>query len=220
MLKTNVEMSRKQYRFIERDLNICTEYMAFDIDHLHVYSDRLAHILLRLGIEVLRVFSLFLLDENTSKSFPKKPELKNQVLELQAKIERRHDNIYHYLNIVSHWEMKCVYVKALNKFIIPFKKEPLRIPPSEKERKVIPWWEHGYNALRHRIIREFKKSATLQNTLFGLGALWILHDALDSRHMRIGLAESNFFGAIKNKERIEESLILDYELFLLEACAR
>ena len=56
------------------------------------------------------------------------------------------------------------------------RKEGKRKNNSGREISVVPWWEDGYNALRHRVFYEFNKAATLKNTLFSLAGCYILLD--------------------------------------------
>jgi hypothetical protein len=152
--------------------------------------------ILRIGPELLRLLNIVLFDPNRSACFDFDC-LKPLLVELQEKCNKRNDSFLDYFNVLSvvmsnQTSRTAVKVTPLNKYIIPFEVE-LR-----KGRKIIPWWEDGYNALRHRVINEFKGSATLKNTLFALSALWFLHYEFDQRYPHSFYSE--IFEDIQDKE--------------------
>jgi hypothetical protein len=179
VLEENKQASISMYKFIEADFLNCLEYVPLCENHLSVYSYRFANLLLRIGPELLRKMNIVLFDSDRSACFDF-DEWKPSLIELQEKCEKRKDNFRDYYNVLSkvilcQLDRQAVKVKPLNKYILPFEFE-LR-----KGKKIIPWWEDGYNALRHRVIHEFKESATLRNTLFALSALWFLHYEFNAR---------------------------------------
>jgi len=189
--RKNVEASRKMYEFLERDFEVCVEYVALDMHHLKVYSFRLANLILRIGPEILRLFNLLLFDPGYKKHL--QPETEKKILNIQTKKEKRRDTFMDYLRIFPVLKKKCVTVKALEIDIIPFKTEKRKLPHGKEYRDVVFWWEDGYNALRHRVIREFEKSATLEHALYSLAGLWVLHDLLDRAWPRQEPSKSEFF---------------------------
>jgi len=179
ILKENVEFSRKMYEFIEIDFDTCLEYIALDKKHYDVYSFKLADLILRIGPEILRVFDLILFDQRITRFFKEQPQLELQIVGIQEKKEKRKDGFKDYFTALPELKSKSVEVTILKEKICPFEE--------------ISWWESGYNALRHRAIREFKKSATLKHALYSLAGLWVLHDRLDMDLGRRDVARSRVF---------------------------
>lgn len=185
ILKENYQASISMYKFIERDFNECLEYVAFNQDHMRVYSYRFANLMLRIGPEILRLFNLILFNPRRKVHLDFDHQIKPFLIQLQKKCQNRNDYIMDYfiaMRNVRRGGLDYIGVKAkgLDKYIIPFKTERrLRTKESGKRSRhsVIPWWEDGYNALRHRATREFRESATFENALFSLAGVWVLHDA-------------------------------------------
>jgi len=204
----NVEYARKVYSFLENDLNTCLEYVQLTENHLDVYSFKFADLLSRIGPEILRVSELFLFNPRRGNVFFMKPELQQRLIDLQRKKATRRDNFMDYLNAFAiaftGLNSIAVEIAALNKYVVPFRTEN-RKGKGGKEVEVISWWEDGYNSIKHRIISEFQKSATLKHTLFSLAALWVLHDCLDRDHGRLVPANSEIFGRIKSANLVEEA---------------
>jgi len=99
----------------------------------------------------------------------------------------------------------AVKVRALDKYILPFeieKRKRVRDDGKQTLYDAIPWWEDGYNALRHRVTKEFKESATFQNALFSLAGVWVLHDEYLGRDWGYPL-ESEIFEQCTDKYKIE-----------------
>ncbi len=179
-LDENSKASISMYKFIETDFINCLEYVPVVEQHFSVYSYRFASLLLRIGPELLRKMNIVLFDSNRSSSFHFDYDVKPSLIELQDKCAKRKDGFIDYYNVLSvvllcTLSRQAVKVKPLNKYILPFEFE------MRDRRKIIPWWDDGYNALRHRVIHEFKESATLRNTLFALSALWFLHYEFNTR---------------------------------------
>jgi hypothetical protein len=209
ILKENLEASASNYRFIEKEFSTCLEYVALTEKHLSVYSHRLASLIVRIGPEILRTFNIVLFNENRScvlNFFEVKPLL----LQLQEKIDRRRDCLIDYLIVVDElWSSgvssAAIRVPSLDKFILPFE-FGTRTNVSGKKFATIPWWEDGYNALRHRMTKEFREAATLKNSLYSLAALWLLHDIF-KRDFRINF-ESEIFGEIQDKSSVQKEELL------------
>jgi len=193
ILKEEGAAARKMYDFIERDFDTCIEYVALDPKHLGVYSPRLANIILRIGPEILRVFDLILLSPKIVRFFEEKPELEMQIFKIQKLKESRKDRFIDYLRALPDLMTKSVKVKTLEQKIRPFEIIEISLPAKKKPTEFVDWWEQGYNALRHRTVREFKKSATLKHALFSLAGLWILHDRLDRDWGRRDVLRSRVF---------------------------
>jgi hypothetical protein len=177
ILKEGVETSRKMYDFIEGDFVTITEYVALDTEHFDVYSPRIANIILRVGPEIFRVFDLILFNENISRFFNWNLKVEKKILTIQSKKKKRSDRFKHYLDALPELTTQTVKVKALEDKIRPFE-----IMEKKSEKKIfryVDWWENGYNALRHRTLKSFRKSGTLKNALFSLAGLWVLHERLD-----------------------------------------
>jgi hypothetical protein len=210
MLEDNYQASRSMYKFIERDFNECLEYVALNEDHLRVYSFRFANLILRIGPEILRLFNLILFNPNRTNHLDFDHEIKPFLIQLQKKCEDRTDNIMDYFKAIRNvriggLDYVAVKPKGLDKYIIPFKTERrLRVKKGGKRslRSVIPWWEDGYNALRHRVTIEFRKSATFENALFSLAGVWVLHDEYLGRD-RGYLLESDIFERCTDRSRID-----------------
>jgi len=210
MLKENYEASVSMYRFIERDLDECIEYVAFSEDHLQVYSFRFANLILRIGPEILRLFNLILFNPNTTAHLSFHREVKPSLIKLQKRCEDRTDNIMDYFGAMRKIRMGglgsiAVKVKALDKYILPFeveKRQRVRDNGEQDLCEVIPWWEDGYNALRHRVIKEFKESATFQNALFSLAGVWVLHSEYLGHDWGYS-SESGIFEKCTDKYKIE-----------------
>lgn len=196
MLHNNVEYSRRIYNLLEQDLSTCTECVTLDPSNLEVFSIRMADLILRIGPEILRVFNLILFNSRRTESFIIEPKLKIAIIGLQTEKERKRDRFDDYLEATclaraTTLKVLKVPVKALGKFLVPFETEK-RIK-NGNSFDVVPWWEDGYNALKHRVIEEFKTSATLKHALFSLAGLWSLHYILDYDWGREDLVKSEFF---------------------------
>jgi hypothetical protein len=197
VLRTNVEYSRKMYNILDQDLSMLGEFVAIDERNLKVFSFRLANLILRTGPEILRIFNLILFNKQRREPlFTREPELQKKIADIQEKRNRRKDGFIDYLTAVclvraDYPRRIGVQIKGLEMFVVPFETEVRR--KEEKEFDVVPWWEDGYNALRHRVIEEFSTSATLKHTLFSMAGLWVLHYFLDYDWGREGLARSEFF---------------------------
>ena len=167
----SIEASRKMYEFLQRDFEVSLEYIALDRNQLNVYSTRLADLILRSGPQIMNL--LYLLTFYPRGNIPpKEPEKEEKLLNIQVKRQERHDTFKDYLDILPCLSNECVMVDTLKGYIIPFEME------KRKSSDVVFWWEDGYNALKHRAIREFEKSATLKHALYALAALWVLHHQL------------------------------------------
>jgi len=173
------------YKFLQRDFEVALEYVALDRNHLSVYSTRLANLILRSGPEILRLLYLLIFYPR-EKLAPIEPETTRIMLEIQDKIENRRDTFGDYLDMLTDLGNDCVRVATLEGYAVPFE-----IEKRDGHDRVF-WWEDGYNALRHRAIREFEKSATLKHTLYALASLWVLH-----HHLRLVLNNPPFYGIIK-----------------------
>lgn len=209
ILEENKNASTNMYKFIEKEFTTCLEYVTLAEEHLPVYSFRFAHLITRIGPEVLRQFNIILFDRNRSAALHYEECIKPLLIELQKKCEARTDNFMDYFNLFptvrsGGIDKIAVKIKPLDKYIVPFEVE-VRKGVSGKPYTVVPWWEDGYNALRHRVIREFKESATLKNTLFSLAALWLLHDAFD--YDLPHCFDSELFGETKDKQSVEKQLL-------------
>jgi hypothetical protein len=196
VLQINVEYSRTIYSLLEQDLSSCTQCVALDLLNLSVFSNRFADLILRIGPEILRVFNLILFNNRRADSFQIEPKLKEAIFGLQTRKEQKRDGFDDYLKATclaraDTLKMIKVPVKALGKFLLPFETE--KRMKNEKPFDILPWWEDGYNALKHRVIEEFKTSATLKHALFSLAGLWSLHYILDYDWGREGLLKSAFF---------------------------
>jgi len=162
---------------------------------LEVFSFRLADLILRIGPEILRVFNLILFNNRRTESFVIKPTLEKAIIDIQSRKRQMKDGFNDYMNAI------CLYVRDLKNIKVPVKALEKFVIPLETERRVkngrpfnvVPWWEDGYNALKHRVIEEFKMSATMEHALFSLAGLWALHYFLDYDWGRAGLARSEFF---------------------------
>ncbi len=177
VLSLNAEFSFKIYEFIERDFNLCLEYISLDKEQLKVYSYRLGDLIQRIGPEILRVFELILFNSRMATRFSRIPELKRKILNIQRKQKARKDSFIDYLKAFSCLNQGKIYqveVQELGNSILPFETK------KKGKKEFVFWWEHGYNALRHRRTKEFSKSATLGFALFSLAGLWILQHRLDS----------------------------------------
>ncbi len=210
ILEENYQASISMYKFIERDFNECLEYVALNQDHMRVYSYRFANLMLRIGPEILRLFNLILFNPRRTNHLEYDYKIKPFLIQLQKECQNRTDNIMDYFTAMRNvriggLDYNAVKVKGLEKYIIPFKTERrLRIKKSGKRSRhsVIPWWEDGYNALRHRATREFRKSATFENVLFSLAGVWVLHDAYLGHDWGFSL-ESEIFERCTNRSKIE-----------------
>jgi hypothetical protein len=210
ILAENYQASISMYKFIERDFNECLEYVMLDQDHMRVYSYRFANLMLRIGPEVLRLFNLILFNPHRTAHLNFDHRIKPFLIQLQEECQNRTDNIMDYFTAMRNvriggLDYVGVKVKGLEKYIIPFKTERrLRIRKSGKRSRysVIPWWEDGYNALRHRATREFRESATFENALFSLASVWVLHDAYLGFDWGFVL-ESEIFEKCTNRSKIE-----------------
>ena len=202
--KKNVEASRKIYEFLQRDLDVCVEYVALDKRHLEVYSFRLANLILRIGPEILRLFNLLLFNPTIKSTLRLEGEKK--LKKIQRKKEKKQDTFMDYFTMLPVLKNQCVEVKVFNEYIVPFETEKRKLPYWKSARDVVFWWEDGYNALRHRVLREFEKSATLKHTLFSLASLWVMHDWLDRAWPRKRMAESQFFYQPIDKKTIPQTL--------------
>jgi hypothetical protein len=172
VLVENKRASVSMYKFLESDFMTCLEYVDLKTQHLSVYSFRLANLILRIGPELLRLLNIILFDPGRPNSFTAHT-LKPMLIELQNRCSKRKDSLMDYYKVLPIIQIgifaQAVKVTQLDKYILPFEVE-LR-----GKRQIIPWWEDGYNALKHRVIYEFGKSATLRNALYSLSALWLLH---------------------------------------------
>jgi len=194
IFRKNVEATGKMYEFLERDFSECLEYIALNENHFSVYSFRLANLILRAGPEILRVLDLIFFNRNITPSFMMNPELEKRIVSLQKKKDDRRDTIIDYLDTYKCYTGDfCVRVNALEKYIVPFERKSMTLPNKRKPSDSIQWWELGYNALRHRVIFEFEKAATLKNALFSLAGLWILCNTLNSQSRISGMPGSNLF---------------------------
>jgi hypothetical protein len=210
ILEENYRASINMYKFIERDFNECLEYVPLHQDHMRIYSYRFANLMLRIGPEILRLFNLILFNPLRTNHLDFDGEIEPFLIHLQQECQNRSDNIMDYFTAMKNVRIGgldhiVVKVKGLEKYIIPFKTERrLRIRRSGRRSRpsVIPWWEDGYNALRHRATREFKKSATFQNALFSFAAVWVLHDAYLGHDWGFSLT-SEIFESCTDKFRIE-----------------
>jgi hypothetical protein len=196
ILRDNVEYSRKIYNLLEQDLSTCTECVTLDPDNLGAFSFRLADLILRVGPEILRVFNLILFNRRREGSFTVEPRLEKAIIDVQRRKEQKRDGFDDYLDatcIARAQGLKVIKVpvKTLGKFLVPFETEERM--KNGKAFDVVPWWEDGYNALKHRVIEEFRTSATLKHALFSLAGLWTLHYVLDYDWDRKGIARSEFF---------------------------
>jgi hypothetical protein len=204
ILKENLEASVSNYKFIEKEFSTCLEYVALREEHLSVYSHRLASLIIRIGPEILRTFNIILFNKDRS-SVLNYFELEPLLLQLQEKCERRRDSIADYLTVIDEvlsggMGRIAVEVQSLDKFILPFEFER-KNRNSAKNITIIPWWENGYNALRHRMTKEFREAATLENALYSLAALWLLHYQFDSPYPHS--FESEIFGEVKDRDSSE-----------------
>jgi len=210
ILRENYLASISMYKFIERDFSECLEYVAFKEDHLQVYSFRFANLILRIGPEILRLFNLVLFNPNRTAHFSFHRDVKPSLVELQKKCEKRNDYIMDYFKAIKNVRIGGigyigVKVKEWDKYLIPFcvdKRRRVKGNGKCEEYDVIPWWEDGYNALRHRTIREFRESATFENALFSLAGAWVLHDEYLGRDWGYSL-ESEIFGKCVDRSTIE-----------------
>lgn len=196
-LKENLEASITRYKFIEKDFSTCLEYVMLTEQHLPVYSFRFADLILRIGPEILRIFSIYLFNERRGTTFGSQ-DLIPKLLKLQKKIERRRESFMDYFEIFDNGGKGIITKLGVelkhfdSKYIVPFAIEP-RNNAAGKQCYVIPWWDEGYNALRHRVINEFAGSATLKNTLFSLAAYWILRNEFIGRDSGL-YGQSEVFG--------------------------
>jgi len=199
IIRRNVEFARSQYNSIEKDFRTCLRYVEFTKDHLDVYSFKLADLIIRIGPEILRSFELVLFNPKRKKTFFWGPNLEKTILEIQREKDRFHDRFIDYVNAFARARPRGleigVEVDYIDRCIVPFKTQK-RINKKGKEVDIVFWWEDGYNALKHRVVKEFDKSATLRHALFSLAGLWILHYCIDLDFGRRGLAKSNIFGRI------------------------
>jgi hypothetical protein len=207
----NVEATGKMYEFLERDFSECLEYVALNENHFSVYSFRLADLVLRAGPEIFRVLDLIFFNKNITPSFMMNSELEDRIISLQKKKEDKRDKIIDYLDTYKCYTGDfCVRVKALEKYIIPFERKSVILPNKRKPSDSIQWWELGYNALRHRVVFEFEKAATLKNALFSLAGLWILCNTLNSQSGINGMPGSNLFDIPIRCSGTQQSEVLSY----------
>lgn len=192
ILKENVQVSRQIYDFIERDFATCLEYIALDKQHYSVFSTRLANMILRIGPEILRIFNLILFNKRIERYFHIQPNLEKQILSIQKRKKKHRDTFMSYLTAFPELSKERVQIFP-QEWIYPFETMKMNRPNRKKPVNSVKWWEYGYNALRHRIIREFNKSATLEHALYSLAGLWVLHSRLDKDWGRIKLHESLVF---------------------------
>jgi hypothetical protein len=198
------------YRSIERDFEACLEYVSLNEHHLQVYSFRFADLILRIGPEILRLFNLILFNPNRTAHLDFGHKIRPFLMELQRRCEDRTDNIMDYFRAMRNvrtggLQSIAVKVNALDKYVLPFEVEErqrFRHDGKQIACDVIPWWEDGYNALRHRVIREFKESATFRNALFSLAGVWVLHDEYLGHDWGYFL-ESSIFGKCVDRYKIE-----------------
>ena len=193
ILKEDVEASRRMYDFIERDFDTCIEYVALDSNHFNVYSPRIANIILRICPEILRIFDLILFNQKITTSFEEQPELRMQIVKIHKKKKIRKDWFIDYLKALPELTTKSVKAKTLEEKIKPFEIIKIKLHHKKEPIESVDWWEWGYNALRHRIVREFKESATLKHALFSLAGLYVLHDRLDRDWGRMDVFRSRIF---------------------------
>lgn len=192
-LKNNVKASRKTYDSIDRDFDTCLEYIALDSNHFSVYSPKIADIILKIGPEILTVFNLILFNKRITRFFNEQPELKRQIVEIQKRKSENKDGFMYYLRALPDLVKKRVIVEGLEQRIKPFEIKKTWLTKKEKYFYYVEWWRYGYNALKHRKMREFKEAAIFKYALFSLAGLWVLHDRLDSDWGRKDLFKSRVF---------------------------
>jgi len=192
-LKNNVEASRKTYDSIDRDFDTCLEYIALDSNHFSVYSPKIADIIVKIGPEILTVFNLILFSKRITRFFNEQPELKRQIVEIQKRKSENKDGFMYYLRALPDLVKKRVIVEGLEQRIKPFEIKKTWLTKKEKYFYYVEWWRYGYNALKHRKMREFKEAAIFKYALFSLAGLWVLHDRLDLDWGRKGLFKSRVF---------------------------
>ena len=98
-----------------------------------------------------------------------------------------------YVKALPDLKTESAKVNELKREIRPFETTKMSLPHRKRKIYGVFWWEFGYNALRHRTIIEFDKSATLKHALFSLAGLWVLHDRLDRDWGRKHMARSHVF---------------------------
>jgi len=192
-LKKYVEASRRKYDSIEMEFVECLDYVELDLDHFNVYSKKFNDFILKIGPEILTVFELILFNKKIVRFFNDQPELEEQIINIKKKKNEGKEGFMAYLNALPYLKTENAKVKNLNEKITPFKIQKSWLTKKQRYRYWVDWWDYGYNALKHRRIREFKEAATLKHTLFSLAGLWILHERLDRDHGRKGLFRSQVF---------------------------
>jgi len=190
-LKKNVEASRRKYDSIEMEFVECLDYVELDLDHFSVYSKKFNDIILKIGPEILIVFELILFNKKIARFF--NDQLEEQIVNIQKKKNEGKEGFMAYLNALPYLKTENIKVKNINEKITPLKIQKTWLTKKQKYRYWVDWWDYGYNALKHRRIKEFKEAATLKHALFSLAGLWILHERLDRDHGRKGLFKSRVF---------------------------
>lgn len=220
LIKINFNTSLSRYRVIERDFEECLEYVQLHEENIKVFSIKFADLILRTGPEILRLFHLFVFNHRRTDSFEGENILEKRIIGLQEKCRLNKETFYNYFEILNNDDRGsitkyAIEIKPLNKFIIPFKTEK-RIGKKNQNLTIIPWWQEGYNALKHRIIDDFNESATYKNVLFSLAGYRILYEEFLSRDLGtfFTLPKTQVFGKILQQSEIEAAnfAYLDYRV--------
>lgn len=196
-LKANVEDSRKNYDLIEKDLVTCFDFVELSKDHFSVYSNKFSDIIIRIGPEILRVFDLIIFNKKICRLFKEQTQLEPKIVGIQEKKAMDKEGFMDYLDALPKIKTETIKVRKIDEDITPFEVQKTWIIRKQKYYYWIDWWNHGYNALKHKKNKSFKEAATLKNALFSLAGLFVLHERLDRDHGRKELFKSQVF-KIKN----------------------
>lgn len=154
------------YTRLEKEFIETISYVALEINHRKVWSERFSDLLIRIGSSVDSFFRYMV----NSKSFDDQETVKKLRGEIRRKpdwfpnmtdFRKTFEPIYKFSTV----EVEAVYGLTFYDKLQPFK---------DFNKKTPPWW-HAYNKVKHGMFEQLKNSATLENSIEALAGLFVLN---------------------------------------------
>jgi len=189
----------EQYQIIEKDFIDFIKVVPINIPkHLSVESPVLRDIILRCCVQIelfLKEWSLFLCSEyNTYPPFAE-TRLWKEYIEKRKDVTQKTKNwkIGSYFTVKeSFQENATIYVRPMDKEINPFE-------DWVDDKKPPKWWS-AYNSIKHGG-QSAKKDANLENALYALSALFLLH--CENEYARGYLKQFSSFSIVSRHNQVD-----------------
>lgn len=158
------------YSKLERDFAETTSYVALETVHREVWSEKFAELLLRTGSSVDSFFRYMIKSESLDNQ-EKVKKLRKTITHKRQKDPNWSPNITDFRKAfetvyqLSTVEVEADYGLTYYGTLHPFK---------DFDRKSPSWWV-SYNKIKHEMLEQLEKRATLENTISALAGLFVLN---------------------------------------------